>query len=195
MTLQKKPSSWRGKWAQFTGICTEQTDKIIQVLKLLLGKENVEDTQNLTILSSETVSCFSSGGIVLVKNPQVGLFHGHAWPSSRVIASDLLVMGHIHPVIRFYDRSGLWTTFQIWIKTDCDGSGLARDYLRSKKIKSRDAPRKIFKDRFGQEITAPKLIIMPAFNELIGGLSINNMKRRIRGPLLKSQEINMKNFI
>jgi hypothetical protein len=50
--MQKKPTSWRGKWAQFTGICTEQTDKIIQVLKLLLGKENVEDTQNLTILSS-----------------------------------------------------------------------------------------------------------------------------------------------
>ncbi len=46
----------------------------------------------------------------------VGIFHGHAWPSEEVMGADVLVMGHMHPSVRFVDEIGNSQSEPCWIR-------------------------------------------------------------------------------
>ncbi len=46
----------------------------------------------------------------------IGIFHGHAWPSDDVMKSDVLVMGHMHPAVRFTDSLGNSQNEPCWIR-------------------------------------------------------------------------------
>ena len=146
---------------------------------------------DLEPLTPTTVKILPSSGIVVGKRTRIGLFHGHAWPSPEVLASDLLIMGHIHPVVWFRDKIGLWTVRQVWVKAKCDGSRMARAYLRYLNIKAERKAREVLKEKFEIEVDDVGLIIMPAFNDLVGGLSINRLEKRLMGPILSSGGVNM----
>lgn len=142
-------------------------------------------------LTPSTIKILPSTGLVIGNNPRIGLFHGHAWPSPKVLASEILVMGHIHPVVWFRDKLGLWTVLQVWVKTKCSGEKLARAYLKHLNVKNRRKPREVLKQRVGIHIGDPRLIIVPAFNDLVGGVSINRLERRLMGPILRSRGVDM----
>ncbi|MEM3730567.1 MAG: metallophosphoesterase [Candidatus Bathyarchaeia archaeon] len=144
---------------------------------------------NLEPLLPENIKLLPSTGIVI---GDVGLFHGHRWPSPTLLKCKTLVMGHIHPVIAFQDPSGFRITRQVWVKANCNATQLAETLLQ--KYKKSPKTFKTKKSRVSQ------LLIMPSFNEFLGGKPLNTTKsnekpteEKIVGPVLRSKAVDMKN--
>lgn len=103
----------------------------------------------------------------------VGLLHGHAWPSLEVIDCKILIMGHMHPAIEIRDRYGGRIVEPVWLKVGLERSKLPKE-LRVKK-------------------KCPKLVIMPAFGEMVGGAPVNReMSEELIGPIFKSGAANVR---
>jgi hypothetical protein len=100
-----------------------------------------------------------------------GFFHGHAWPSKRVLRCRKLFMGHVHPAMEFRDRFGYRIVERVWVE-----SSLVRELVKARYgIKPRD-----------------KLTILPAFNPLVGGIPLNRrMDERLIGPLLRNEFVKL----
>jgi len=118
----------------------------------------------------------------------VGLFHGHTWPSLQLLESSVLVMGHVHPVIAFRDPLGFKIIKPVWVKADLNSQTLLEHILRRNSLKTTKKRRP----------KPEKLVIMPAFNDFVGGRPINekplkNKSEKIVGPILRSQSIDMEN--
>jgi putative SbcD/Mre11-related phosphoesterase len=62
-------------------------------------------------LPSEVKLYSPHGTVVKLKDIKVGLLHGHALPSKEVMKSKLIVVGHLHLSIRYYNLR-----LQVWIK-------------------------------------------------------------------------------
>ena len=90
----------------------------------------------------------------------IGLSHGHAWPSQEVMNSELLVMGHEHPALSFRDRLDKLHSEPCWLR----------------------APM-IEHEKYDK---VPKqLIVMPAFGEL-AGRTMNREPLKGLGPILRN---------
>jgi len=99
----------------------------------------------------------------------VGYAHGHSWPAQEVFAAQYLVIGHNHPRIRLRSSSSPYSSMKpVWVRARFDLSAIKEHYP-------------------GLELTAeeqtPWVIIMPAFNELCGGVAINSTNRELMGPV------------
>ena len=105
------------------------------------------------------------------------LIHGHAWPSPDFLKAKQVLSGHRHPVIEFRDRLGYVWRERVWVR-----AGLER---------------KAIEKRYGKQNASsdlPELVIMPAFNEMVGGTALNKKKRALKfkrklqplGPLMKA---------
>ena len=92
----------------------------------------------------------------------LGLLHGHSYPSDELLMCDYLVMGHQHPLIRIADSFGKVHSEPVWIFAENNGNKLKEHYKR-----------------FNKKI---KLILMPAFNPLVG-FPIKLTKKDALGPL------------
>lgn len=126
------------------------------------------DTSLKSLLSG--IKIFSSRGFV-IKN--YGFFHGHAWPSKQLINCDYLFMGHIHPQIQFKDEIGYSTTQPVWVKCK----------LNKEKIKEKYKVKKVGK---------LNLFVLPAFNPLVGGISLNKkIKEELSGPLFSEKFLDL----
>jgi uncharacterized protein len=101
----------------------------------------------------------------------VGYFHGHTWPDSELLKSEVLVAGHLHPTLMLVDPLGHSTSEKAW----------ARGPLSSDTIKS----------RYGHDGPAPEMVVVPAFNPLCGGLPLNavHQEEEGRGPILKMLDL------
>ncbi|MDQ1280530.1 MAG: Phosphoesterase [Thermoproteota archaeon] len=165
----------------------EAMQKAVGDVSVTLGNHDGD----LEPLTPPNIKILPSSGIVVGKNTKIGLFHGHAWPSPEVISSDLLIMGHVHPVIWFRDKMDLWTVRQVWVKAKCEGDKLAKAYLKYRKIKPEGRAKEVLKEKFQVEVSDAGLIIIPAFNDLVGGLSINRLEKGLMGPILGSGVVDM----
>ena len=164
----------------------ETVQKHVSDISVVLGNHDGD----LEPLTPPTIRIFPSGGIVVGEETRVGLFHGHAWPSPSVLNCDVMVMGHIHPVLLFRDRLGLWMMGQVWIKARCDSRKLVKAYLKYLNVKTVDEAEKTLKEKLDVK-EEQKLIVMPAFNDLVGGASIDRFDRRVIGPILGSGSVMM----
>ncbi|NIO19265.1 MAG: phosphoesterase [Candidatus Aenigmarchaeota archaeon] len=79
--------------------------------------------------------------------------HGHTWPSHEFLKADYVLVGHEHPQIEFVDSMGYRFFEPVWVRANLDPSKLARKYKLPKSL--------------------PELIILPRFNRLSGGISMN----------------------
>ncbi|HEW89917.1 MAG TPA: hypothetical protein ENG43_01060 [Candidatus Bathyarchaeota archaeon] len=116
----------------------------------------------------------SAGGLAL---GEFGLFHGHAWPDPSLLECRYLVAGHMHPVVVFRGAPYFRTSSRVWLLMDCDGRTLASEMARRGKLRS--AP---------ERVRVSKLIIMPSFNEFLGGQALNSRRPReesLIGPVLR----------
>ena len=92
----------------------------------------------------------------------VGLVHGHTWPSADVMSSKTLIMAHNHPTVMFRDGVGKRTTEQCWFR----------------------AP---FTDAKSEYKERPsETIMIPSFNRLLGGSPVNVREEGFLGPLMNS---------
>jgi hypothetical protein len=165
----------------------EAVQKLVKDIMIVPGNHDGD----IEPLTPRTIPIASSEGIILGKKGTVAVFHGHAWPKPEALAADVLVMSHIHPVIRFRDRMGLWTVKQVWVRGRCDGGRIAEGYMKYLNIVSASNPRATFKERLGVEPRDPRLIIIPTFNDLIGGLSVDRLAKRATGPILGSKGVDL----
>jgi len=92
----------------------------------------------------------------------VGIFHGHRWPSSRVLDQPILVAGHLHPGYRFAPTADApLGKRRVWLRIEfAGGPGLARSN--------------------GRAARARELIVVPPFHPL-AGLEALNRERPERG--------------
>ncbi|MEM2922302.1 MAG: metallophosphoesterase family protein, partial [Candidatus Bathyarchaeia archaeon] len=160
----------------------ETIQKVIKDILIVPGNHDGD----IEPLTPSTIKLASPEGIVFGKKTTIAVFHGHAWPIRDAFRTDVLVMSHIHPVVWFRDRLGLWMVKQVWVKTICDTEKLAKAYLKYLNISSKKDPLSVFKERFGFTPSQPKLVIMPTFNDLLGGLPVDRLSENVSGPVVGS---------
>jgi len=98
-----------------------------------------------------------------------GLVHGHAWPSPELVKAKLLISAHNHPAVEFHDELGARTIEPAWLRCKLDPSKL---------------PEKL---RRAAGNSAPNLLVMPAFSELVTGAAVNRaVPKELIGPIFKS---------
>jgi putative SbcD/Mre11-related phosphoesterase len=129
---------------------------------------------------------------------EIGLFHGHRWPSLQLLKCKTLVMGHVHPVVSFRDPAGFRITRQVWVKAHCDGDKLAKVVLQKHNIKIEKSPREILWKRYKIKLKTSQLFIMPSFNDFLGGKPLNEKfgkktTEKIVGPILRAEGVNIEN--
>ena len=122
-------------------------------------------------LSPEQVKIHDSKGF---KIDNFGFNHGHTWPSKELFSCDYFVISHIHPMIQFKDKFGYRITQPVWVKGEIDKEKVKEKY----KLK---------------ETGKLEVVIVPAFNDLLGGVPVNQKRTsdELLGPLLKNEFIDM----
>jgi len=113
-----------------------------------------------SILPAEVKAIANHGG----KIEDVGFFHGHVWPSKESMASEKLVMAHIHPSILLVDSLGTKTNEKCWLKAKLRSKGVAEKY----------------------DACPKELVVVPAFNPLLTGTPINSKAGSYMGPLFRN---------
>lgn len=114
-------------------------------------------------LSPDEIIIHPSDGFT-VEN--IGFVHGHRWPSEEIMQCEQIITAHTHPTIMFTDRLGYKTFESCWIK------GM---FLKNK-----------LKEKYPNS-TYPEILIMPAFNPLCGGISVN--QEGVSGPIGKIMDL------
>jgi uncharacterized protein len=96
----------------------------------------------------------------------IGYFHGHTWPDREILKAELLVAGHIHPAVRLKDPIGSSPNRRAWARAALSHAAVERQYGRI------------------PAMPALEMVIVPAFNDLCGGLPLNEPREDERGPIL-----------
>jgi uncharacterized protein len=127
-----------------------------------------------TLLPSR-VRLHPSSGVVIGSDEKVGVTHGHSWPSQEVIACARMVIGHSHFRYEMRDRFGARSKEAVW---------LFAGYDIAKLLHKAGLP----EGAHG----LGELIVMPPFNNLVGGQSINAKGGFDFGPVLSSGAVDVK---
>ena len=85
----------------------------------------------------------------------VGFVHGHAWPAPDVLSTEVVCVGHEHPHVRLVDEVGGRRVEPAWLR-----GPIAREPFDAR-YDDLDWP------------ASSELIVVPAFNDLVGGTWIN----------------------
>lgn len=94
----------------------------------------------------------------------VGLFHGHVWPSEEVMSAEKIVMAHVHPSVLLVDSLGSRSTEKCWVRAELVRSRVAERYA-----------------------SCPKsMVIVPAFNPLLTGTPVNSDASAMLGPFFRN---------
>jgi uncharacterized protein len=150
---------------------------------------------NLEPLLPENVEFLPATGTVI---GDVGVFHGHKWPSPALLGCKTLVMGHLHPVVVFRDPIGCKITRQVWMKVKCNTEGLAKILLQKSGVKIKGSVGETIKKNYDIKARSEEIFIMPSFNDFLGGRPINETRPRkeigseaLIGPVLRLEAVDV----
>jgi putative SbcD/Mre11-related phosphoesterase len=150
---------------------------------------------NLEPLLPENVEFLPATGAVI---GDVGVFHGHKWPSPALLGYKTLVMGHLHPVVVFRDPTGCKIMRQVWMKAKCDAEALSKILLHKSGVKIVGSVAETLKEHYDVKAKAEEINIMPSFNDFLGGRPINETRPRkeigseaLIGPVLRSEAVDV----
>ncbi|OYT62511.1 MAG: hypothetical protein B6U69_01555 [Thermofilum sp. ex4484_15] len=171
-----------------TGFSTEELGDLIYFfhsieyyfdeIKIICGNH---DGDLAGLVSTSKVEVIDSRGLTVIdsRGRIIGFVHGHAWPSYKVLNSDILIMAHIHPVVELRDSLGFKFNEAVWIRAPVNRERLMASFFRWAGINRGE--------RLGGKVKLREVIVMPAFNEYLGGLAINkHLGEDMRSPLLNS---------
>jgi hypothetical protein len=136
-------------------------DRLAEHTPVDITPGNHDGSISKLIPESKGISLHKSSGFIL---DGIGYFHGHAWPSVELFATKHVFMGHEHPIVRLRDELGYVMTRRVWIRTTFNENTILSRY---NEIDWRD----------------PSLTIVPAFNELCGGIAFNEKHVNLLGPV------------
>jgi len=179
-----------GEWHDIPDFFTELKRHISEI-RVVRGNHDA----NLEPLLPENIEMLPATGTTI---GDVGLFHGHKWPSPALLKCKTLVMGHLHPVVVFRDPAGFKITRQVWMKAQCNTTELSKLLLRKHGIKIEGTPEVTVKRHYGFKPQASRIFIMPSFNDFLGGRPINETRPRkelgseaLIGPVLRSEAVDV----
>lgn len=142
-----------------------ELDDLIDI-EIVLGNHDA----GLKSIISKNIKTYPSKGFLL---DNIYFMHGNSWPSGDFLNADFALMGHVHPMFEIKDKLGYRWVERVWVHAELE--------------------RKVIGKRFGKVGKLPKLVIIPAFNEMVGGKAVNvSGNRMFISPLygaLKKQEI------
>ena len=171
----------------------EEVCKIVSKVQVVPGNHDGD----LEALLPESVELLSPRGTIV---GDVGLFHGHTWPDVKMLGCSTLVAGHVHPIVVFYDPMGFRITRQVWVRAPCDKLLLAKSVLKGNGagVKKGEDPKNVLKAKFNTKLRAEAFVIVPSFNDYLGGQAVNGSsipKRKkfegFIGPVLRSGSVNL----
>jgi len=122
------------------------------------------------------------GMLIGPKNEEVGLLHGHSWPSADILDAKMIVVGHNHPTVR---RIRDASVPEIGRSSRRRYAGTISVVLRSKLDKN-CVRRAIGVLEIPEDVMC-SLVTLPSFNELLSGISANHPKSAFLGPLFENQ--------
>jgi len=141
----------------------KRTEQILSGLSMICEVVVVRGNHDGGIESFRGAKVAPSEGMV---HEGLGLLHGHSWPSEDLMRCKHLVMGHQHPMVAISDAFGRKHTEPAWIIAPADVEMLSARYPGARK-----------------DI---RLILMPAFNPLVGSIMKTDDKSRL-GPILNNK--------
>lgn len=104
---------------------------------------------------------------------RAGLLHGHTWPSGDLWGAEVLVCAHSHPAVEFRDPLGGRVVAPVWLRGELDTSLLPPG--RRKGVEG-----------------SRRVIVLPAFGELVGGYAVNGpSSEELLGPLFRCGAVRM----
>jgi hypothetical protein len=152
---------------------------------------------NIEPLLPENIKLLPATGIVI---GDVGVFHGHKWPSPALLGCKTLVMGHLHPVVVFRDPTGFKVARQVWMRANCNVEALAKILLKKHKVKIEGSVAETLQKHYKVKLKAGKIFVMPSFNDFLGGRPVNDTRPRkeigsgaLIGPVLRSKAVDADN--
>ncbi len=122
-------SSELGEWHDIPDFFTKLQNYVADIA-IVRGNHDA----NLEPLLPENVELLPATGAVI---GDIGVFHGHKWPSPALLKCKTLVMGHLHPVVVFRDPAGFKITRQVWMRANCDSEALAKNSAAKTQHKNR----------------------------------------------------------
>ena len=138
----------------------------------------------LSTLLPENIRLESSDGIAI---NGVALLHGHTWPNPKLLEYEVMVIGHVHPVVSFREF-GFRFVQRVWFIASCESSILARRILRNLGVNRKEEPEEILRDMFGIKLKVKKIIVLPSFNGFLGGQPVNVSNwggEELIGPIMR----------
>jgi len=185
-------SSELGEWQDIPQFFKE-IQNYVNIITVVRGNHDA----NLEPLLPENIEILPATGTVI---GDVGVFHGHKWPSPALLGCRTLVMGHLHPVVVFRDPTGCKMTRQVWMRVNCDRELLGMVLLQKSGVKVKGSVAKTLIEHFGVDLAVSELYIMPSFNDFLGGRPINETRPRkeigseaLIGPVLRSEAVDIDN--
>jgi hypothetical protein len=107
-------------------------------------------------------------GAAGIRRGDLSLNHGHAWPSESMMEAEWLVLAHNHPCVELRDKLGYRSIEKIWVVGKLEVGKVEKKYAK-----------------FNRRM---KIVIMPAFSELVGGMMFNAVKGRdLLGPFFRNE--------
>jgi putative SbcD/Mre11-related phosphoesterase len=181
-----------GEWHDIPDFFT-QLKNYVKDIAIVRGNHDA----NLEPLLPENITLLPAAGTIV---GDVGLFHGHKWPSPTLLKCKTLIMGHLHPVVVFRDPAGFKITRQVWVKARCNTSRLSETLLQKQRIKIEGTPEETLIKHYNFKPRTVQIFIMPSFNDFLGGRPINATKPRTKGqaspmsgPVLRSEAVDLDN--
>ncbi|MBT0159687.1 hypothetical protein G4O51_06850 [Candidatus Bathyarchaeota archaeon A05DMB-2] len=182
-----------GEWHDIPEFFTELRNQVSNIA-IVRGNHDA----NLEPLLPENIRMLPATGTII---GDVGLFHGHKWPSPALLGCKTLVMGHLHPVVVFCDPAGFKMTQQVWMKATCDTKALAKVLLQKHGVKVEGTVEATLQKHYKVKPKATQIFMMPSFNDSLGGRPVNETRRRkqqlgseaLIGPVLQSKAVEVDN--
>jgi hypothetical protein len=181
-----------GEWRDIPDFFSEIKKHVAEV-DIVRGNHDA----NLEPMLPENIKLHPATGIIV---DDVGLFHGHKWPSPALLGCKTLIMGHLHPVVVFRDPAGFKLTRQVWMEADCNTEALAKILLLKHGVKIQGTPEETLQKHYKVKPRTTQIFIMPSFNDFLGGRPINETRPRkelgseaLIGPVLRSEAVDVDN--
>jgi uncharacterized protein len=185
-------SSKLGEWHDVPDFFSK-LQKFVDSIAIVRGNHDA----NIEPLLPENIELLPATGAVI---GDIGIFHGHRWPSPALLKCKTLVMGHLHPVVVFRDPAGFKITRQIWMKANINTEAFGKILLQKHNIKVEDTVVETLRKHYNVSLKAREIFIMPSFNDFLGGRPVNETRPRkeigeesLIGPVLRSEAVDVDN--
>jgi putative SbcD/Mre11-related phosphoesterase len=121
---------------------------------LVKGNHDGDIRTALADLDTERVTVTRPSGVRL---GPVGFAHGHTWPDADVLESDVVCIGHEHPLVRLTDEVGGGRRERVWLRGPLDPTPF---------------------EQHGTDLAAVDgdLVVFPAFNDRSGGTRVDTQE-------------------